>query len=67
MPPERRSFSIRGSTRNRPDGNPWVATCGETRSLRGVVVPVRGEVLWKLANGDFPYYRWEVLDVETSP
>jgi hypothetical protein len=33
---------------------------------RGIEVPVRGSVLWKLAAGDFEYYRWEVLDIETN-
>jgi hypothetical protein len=33
----------------------------------GVEVPVQGTVTWKLASGDFDYYRWEILDVQINP
>ena len=29
-------------------------------------MPVRGGAVWKLASGDFDYYQWEILDVETN-
>ena len=29
-------------------------------------MPVRGNAVWKLAAGDFDYYRWEILDVEVN-
>jgi hypothetical protein len=45
---------------------PWVARCSAWRVVRGVEVPVRGDVTWELATGPFSYYRWEVLDVETN-
>jgi hypothetical protein len=28
------------------------------------VVPVRGDVRWKLKAGDFTSYRWEITDIE---
>jgi len=27
-------------------------------------MPTRGGAVWKLATGEFDYYRWEILDVE---
>lgn len=45
----------------------WFVPIAEWRVLRGVEVPVRGDVVWKLPAGDFNYYRWEVLDVEANP
>ena len=28
---------------------------------------MRGNAIWKLASGDFDYYRWEILDVQINP
>lgn len=42
----------------------WVVPAAEWRVMRGVEIPVRGEVVWKLETGDFSYYRWEIEDVE---
>jgi hypothetical protein len=42
----------------------WVVPAMDWRVIRGVEVPVRGEVVWKLETGDFSYYRWEIVDVE---
>lgn len=44
--------------------DPWLVPATEWRAIRGVEIPVKGEVLWKLREGDFSYYRWEILDVE---
>ncbi len=30
----------------------------------GMNLPVQGQVIWKLAGGDFPYFKWEVTQVE---
>ena len=43
---------------------PWVVSCSEWRMFQSVEIPTRGEVSWKLASGNFTYYRWEILDVE---
>jgi hypothetical protein len=44
----------------------WVIPATAWRSVRGVEMPVRGNAVWKLATGDFDYYRWEILDVEVN-
>jgi hypothetical protein len=46
---------------------PWSVSCSEWRAFRGIGIPSRGEVLWKLESGDFSYYRWEILDLEHNP
>lgn len=45
----------------------WVVRAHEWRVIRGVEVPVAGNVTWKLPAGDFDYYRWEILDIEYDP
>lgn len=45
----------------------WVIPITEWRVVRGIEMPVRGNAIWKLAEGDFDYYRWEILDVEANP
>jgi hypothetical protein len=42
----------------------WVIPSTEWRVVRGVGIPVKGDAIWKLAGGDFNYYRWEIVDVE---
>jgi hypothetical protein len=44
----------------------WFIPATAWRSVRGIEMPVRGDVVWKLAGGDFDYYRWEILDVEVD-
>jgi hypothetical protein len=44
----------------------WLIPATEWRSVRGIQMPVRGNAVWKLAGGDFDYYRWEILDVEVD-
>lgn len=44
----------------------WVVGATEWRVVRGISLPVRGNVTWKLAAGDLEYYRWEVQDVEAN-
>lgn len=45
----------------------WLVPATEWREMDGVVVPVKGEVIWKLAAGDFSYYRWEVTALRRDP
>jgi hypothetical protein len=45
----------------------WVIPISAWRVVRGIEMPVRGNAIWKLAEGDFDYYRWEILDVEVNP
>ena len=47
----------------------WSIPITEWKSLRGISMPTRGSAVWKLSpekGGDFEYYRWEILDVETN-
>jgi hypothetical protein len=44
----------------------WTGSNSEWRVIRGVEIPVRGVVSWKMDEGDFDYYRWEILDVEVN-
>lgn len=44
----------------------WVIPATEWRTIRGIDMPVKGKAVWKLARGDFDYYRWEILDVEVN-
>jgi len=44
----------------------WVIPVSEWKIIRGIEMPVRGGAVWKLAAGDFDYYQWEILDVETN-
>jgi hypothetical protein len=44
----------------------WVVPATRWRVVRGIEIPVSGEVVWKLKAGDFSYYRWEIEDVEVD-
>jgi hypothetical protein len=44
----------------------WVVSATEWRVIRGIEIPVKGDVTWKLPAGDFNYYRWEITDVEQN-
>jgi hypothetical protein len=45
---------------------PWGVTCSAWREIRGTRVPIQGVVSWKLEEGEFSYYRWEILDIEQN-
>lgn len=42
----------------------WVVPATEWREMDGVAVPVKGEAVWRLKEGDFSYYRWEVTALQ---
>jgi hypothetical protein len=42
----------------------WVVPVTAWRVVNGVEMPVAGDAFWKLAGGDFNYYRWQIVDVE---
>jgi hypothetical protein len=44
----------------------WVIPVTEWKTIRGIEMPVRGGAVWRLAGGDFDYYQWEIVDVETN-
>ncbi len=45
----------------------WTIPMSAWSRIRGIEMPTAGGAVWKLAAGDFDYYRWEILDVETNP
>lgn len=45
----------------------WYIPASEWREMNGVRIPVKGEVIWKLKDGDFSYYQWEITEVEYNP
>ena len=42
----------------------WEIEAKEWKAMDGCLVPVRGDVRWKLAEGDFTFYRWELTELE---
>ena len=42
----------------------WEVPAQDWQRRGGVLMPVRGTALWKLAAGDLEYYRWEITDVK---
>jgi hypothetical protein len=41
----------------------WEVPAHAWERRSGVLIPVRGSALWKLAAGDLEYYRWEITEV----
>ncbi len=44
----------------------WVIPITEWGDRGGITMPTRGSVTWKLAAGDFEYFRWEIDEVEAN-
>jgi len=44
----------------------WFIPVTEWRKFCGIEVPSRGNAIWKLANADFDYFRWEIVDLEVN-
>jgi uncharacterized membrane protein YqjE len=42
----------------------WVITLNEYKVYSGIKIPVKGEATWKLDEGDFTWYKFEVYDTE---
>jgi hypothetical protein len=42
----------------------WVVRATAFREMDGVIIPVEGEVTWRLAGGDFTYYRWQIPELQ---
>lgn len=45
----------------------WFVRSTEWRRFDGIEVPSKGEVLWKLPDGEFSYYQWEITEVGFNP
>jgi len=42
----------------------WVITLNEYKVYSGIKIPVKGEATWKLDEGDFTWYKFEVYDIK---
>lgn len=42
----------------------WSATVDSYDLVNGYMIPRTGEVIWHLSEGDFPYFRGEVVEIE---
>lgn len=42
----------------------WSIDVSAYRDFSGIKIPTKGEVIWKLADGDFNWYNFEVLNVK---
>lgn len=42
----------------------WSVDVSDYKDFSGIKVPTKGEIIWKLADGDFNWYNFEVLNVE---
>ena len=42
----------------------YLVKLGAHKEFEGISVPAKGEASWKLANGDFTYYKFEATDLE---
>jgi hypothetical protein len=45
----------------------WQVAASAWRRMAGVLMPVEGNVSWKLSTGDLEVYRWEITKVEHNP
>ncbi len=60
---------VRIAARRSYDGGPlehWVIPVTEWGERGGITMPTKGSVTWKLAAGDFEYFRWEIDEVEVN-
>ena len=42
----------------------WSTPIEEYKEINGIMVPIKGEALWKLSSGDFSYIKLEITDIE---
>ena len=42
----------------------WSTPIEEYKEINGIMVPIKGEALWKLSSGDFSYIKLEIIDIE---
>ena len=43
---------------------PWSTPIQDYREMNGMMLPVKGEAVWHLEDGEFPYFRGEIVDLE---
>lgn len=44
--------------------NDWYALVYGYKEFNGIRLPAKGEVFWKLPDGDFSYYQFEITEIE---
>lgn len=42
----------------------YLAKLGTHKEFEGINIPTKGEASWRLADGDFTYYKLEIIDIE---
>ncbi len=42
----------------------WLISATNWKEMDGCLVPVQGNVVWKLYKNDFSFYRWEITEIE---
>ena len=42
----------------------WSTPIGEYKEINGIMVPIKGEAVWKLSSGDFNYVKVEITHIE---
>lgn len=42
----------------------WAGSVTEYRNMNGIRIPYKGEVTWKLKDGDFTWMKWEICHIE---
>ena len=42
----------------------WHIPIRAWKRMQGVLIPVKGDVVWKLPAGDFNYFQWEITDID---
>lgn len=57
------SFSAKRYMEGKDEPQDWYIPIMEWKTFEGITVPSKGKVIWKLAEGDFNYYDWEVTDI----
>lgn len=42
----------------------WYIPIRAWKRMDGILIPVKGDVIWKLPAGDFNYFQWEITDID---
>ncbi len=45
----------------------WEVPATAWARFEGIEVPTRGHVIWRLKDGDFDYFQWEITTLEFDP
>ncbi|MTI83215.1 MAG: hypothetical protein FH756_04770 [Firmicutes bacterium] len=42
----------------------WTVLLKDYKEVNGIKIPIKGEVIWNLKDGDFKWYRLEIVDID---